>query len=289
MAAEARDLLAEYLSRHAASVLELAGSLDEEAVHDSRTSARRVRAAARVFRPFLDRSEAERLRAGLREYAAGLGELRDVTEAGGVLLADVTALPRDQRAGPVTTRVRRELRRRERELQRRLRSGPMPPALQEQLTRWVDEVPLREDATVTVDALLKRTRWARRRAKRAAKEVEALDPAASLAQRSAGWHEVRKKAKAARFACEVLRPELGKPARRGARAWHDLTDVLGDAQDLRVARELLRECAEAARAAGEDPFSYGVLDERARAGIEEQLAAAPKRLKKALRRTPRRS
>ncbi|WP_153392620.1 CHAD domain-containing protein [Ornithinicoccus halotolerans] len=290
MAAEARELLAGYLSRHARALLDLAGSLDEEGVHDSRTSARRVRATTRVSRPYLERSEAERLRAGLREYAAGLGELRDVTEAGGLLLAEVAVLPRDQRVGPVTTRVRRELRRREREARRRLRSGPpMPPVLQAQLTRWAEAVPLREDTTVTVDDLLDRTRWARRRANRAASEVEALGPAVGLARRSAGWHEVRKQAKAARFACEVLRPELGKPARRGARAWHDLTDVLGEAQDLRVARELLRECAEAARADGQDAFSYGVLDERTRAGIEERLGAAPTRLRRALHRTPQRS
>jgi CHAD domain-containing protein len=60
-------------------------------------------------------------------------------------------------------------------------------------------------------------------------------------------HQIRIRAKRARYAAEAVEPVIGKPAEDFADAISDLQTVLGDHQDAVVGEAWLREAASAAR------------------------------------------
>jgi CHAD domain-containing protein len=94
----------------------------------------------------------------------------------------------------------------------------------------------------------------RRPVRRLRKQIRALpDFAADI-----DLHEIRKRAKQARYALEAVTPVCGKPAARAARRLADLQGVLGDHQDAVVAVSWLRD---AARDCGgtDTPFVAGRL------------------------------
>jgi CHAD domain-containing protein len=94
-----------------------------------------------------------------------------------------------------------------------------------------------------------------RRVRRAADAVPADDGAA----RDTALHEVRKAAKRARYAAESAAPVIGKPAQRLASRMEELQELLGEHQDAVTARALHRELGAAAYAAGENGFTFGIL------------------------------
>jgi CHAD domain-containing protein len=79
---------------------------------------------------------------------------------------------------------------------------------------------------------------------------------------SGDLHDVRKAAKRVRYAAEALAPLPGKGARRMVKAHERIQTVLGDLHDDAVAQAALVELANAAAAAGENAFTYGLLHAR---------------------------
>ena len=75
-------------------------------------------------------------------------------------------------------------------------------------------------------------------------------------------HEARKAAKRARYTADVLIPIAGRKARRFSRRMTRIQAVLGDHQDLVVARAAIRDLGVSAHRAGENAFTYGLLYER---------------------------
>jgi CHAD domain-containing protein len=104
----------------------------------------------------------------------------------------------------------------------------------------------------------------------------ATDPQQEAEARDLAVHEARKAGKRLRYATEVARPAVGKPAQQFAKALKGFQTALGEHQDTVVAREALRGLGAQAHAAGENGFSFGVLHavDAARAErIEQQLPA----------------
>ena len=99
---------------------------------------------------------------------------------------------------------------------------------------------------------------------------------------------MRKDAKRARYAAEAAEPVAGKKATRLARRMRAVQDVLGEHHDSVVARARLRDIAAAARQAGEDTFTLGVMYEAERVRGETALAAYPAAIRAALKSRPRR-
>lgn len=113
-------------------------------------------------------------------------------------------------------------------------------------------------------------KYLRKTAARVTQEAEKAR-VAEAAQRELLLHEVRKDAKAARYAGEAAAPVLGEKS-AATPAWEKVQDALGDIQDGVVARDLIARAVADARKAGEDTYVYGVLSERERgasARIEE--------------------
>ena len=65
-----------------------------------------------------------------------------------------------------------------------------------------------------------------------------------------------------RYAAEALVPVYGRDAERMVRAHERIQTVLGDHHDDAEAETALLELADAAAAAGENAFTYGVLHAR---------------------------
>jgi CHAD domain-containing protein len=85
--------------------------------------------------------------------------------------------------------------------------------------------------------------------------------------RDVALHETRKAAKRARYAAEAARPALGKKdgrkARRFAKRMKDVQSALGMHQDAVIAQATARDIGVHAHLAGENAFSFGLLNERA--------------------------
>jgi CHAD domain-containing protein len=80
--------------------------------------------------------------------------------------------------------------------------------------------------------------------------------------RDVALHEARKSARRARYAAEAASPASGKPARTFARQMKKVQSVIGDHQDAVIARQAARDLGIGAHLAGENAFTYGLLDER---------------------------
>ena len=87
---------------------------------------------------------------------------------------------------------------------------------------------------------------------------------------------MRKAARRARYASEVARDVVGRPARRSAKRARRVQEVLGDHQDAVVRRETLHRVSLQAVADGEDSFTYGrlhALADAAAVDAEHEAAA----------------
>lgn len=118
--------------------------------------------------------------------------------------------------------------------------------------------------------------------RKAAKKARAAadDPDVTAVERDETLHRIRKRAKQLRYTASAL-GENGVADRAKA-----IQSLLGDHQDSVVSRVHLSKEAEAAHAAGEDTFTYGVLfsgEAEVAHRAEEQIDDALKKLRKAVK------
>ena len=129
--------------------------------------------------------------------------------------------------------------------------------------------PGEEPAKVSIGSAYKRIRKAAKRADAAQDE-----------DRDEALHRIRKSAKRLRYTAAAT--GAGKVAERAK----TIQTLLGDHQDAVVSRTHLSQQAEAAHAAGEDTFTYGVLyqqEDDLATRSREQLGAALKQLNRSVR------
>jgi len=213
-----------------------------EDVHQARVATRRLRSDLRTYGDVLDPDWAEELRTALKDVADALGAVRDAD----VLLARLrgrVARLRDEDRPPgerlvATLEGERDAHRRAlldllagdayRALLDRLVEGARAPQLSA----------LAAEPAATVLPDLARTPWQKLRD--AVGRVEPDGPNEEL-------HEVRIRAKRARYAAEVAALAVGRPASRFAKAAAGLQDVLGTLQDAVVTEAWVRSAAEGAR------------------------------------------
>lgn len=286
--ATAGDVVMDYLAAQLGVLQALEPAVREDApdaVHKSRVATRRARSALKTFRDLFDASVAEHLRGELSWLADLLGGPRDAE----VLLARLEPLIDDVDpayvVGPVRDRLLGMLRADHDASRARLVAGldsRRYERLLSELTEAVIRPPyLGELAHAPApDVVARLSGKAAAAVVRTAEKAKAAEPA----ERDEIIHDVRKRAKAARYADEAVAPVLG--VKGAAPAWTKLQEALGDYQDGVVAIETIQRACGEARAAGEDTFTYGVLVEREAAEhrrIREQyealLRAAVKRSK----------
>jgi CHAD domain-containing protein len=246
---------------------------EEDSVHKMRVATRRLRSALKTFRPVLDRSATDPVRAELKHLAGVLGEARDAEVLRDRLAAQLAEEPDELLLGPVAQRVTDTMTARYRKAHAAAvveLDSARYLALLESLHRLVTDPLWTAAASQEAGTLL--PRLVRRAWKRLRKAHAAVEAAASVEERGHLLHEVRKAAKQARYAGEAVEPVVGAAAKTFAERAEAVQEALGEHQDSVVSRVLLRELGVAAHLAGENGFSFGRLH-----GLEELRAERAER------------
>jgi CHAD domain-containing protein len=258
---------------------------DPEAVHQARVATRRLRSTLRTFSAVLQAAWTDRLRAEFKWLAGLLGAVRDVD----VLLVDLRrqlAMLALQDAEPGRRLLRMLETEREAARAKLLAAmgEPRYAALLDELVAAAQAPEVLLDAAQPAVEVLPRLvakPW-----KRLRRTVRGLAAEPS----DADLHQVRIRAKRARYAVEAVVPVFGGQADKLADALADLQDVLGDQHDGVVAENWLRQQASGHKAAVTLVAGQFIALERLKAADSRERwaaawkAASKKRLRAWLKR-----
>lgn len=257
---------------------------DVDGVHDMRVAIRRLRATLRTFRPMLDQSRTEPLRAELQWLGGLLGAVRDGDVLRSRFDKAIAAEPPDTIAGPVIATIHERLGtsavQARTALDTAMTSARYAHILDE-LDAVLDAVTDNDVGHATGKRLLRAVRKAVRRAdvrlgaalRLPAHPAGVAFPSSAPQSRDVALHESRKAYKRARYAVEALAPAVGTPARRLARRLRTLQDILGEHQDNVVGAQLLRDFGMRAHLDGDNAFGYGILYARQTEADATELAS----------------
>ncbi len=254
----------------------------DDAVHQMRVTTRKIRSLLRDSQDSFGGADTAWVLDELRELAGVLGVARDAEVLAERYQDQLDELAPDLVRGPVRERLVEGAQRRYQTGLRRsliaMRSQRYFRLL-DALDSMVAEIPAagdgEEQAPVTIDAAYKRV-------KKAAKAEKAVAQEESQAHEvDEALHVIRKRAKRLRYTAAVT------GAQKVSEQAKAIQTLLGDHQDSVVSRQHLIAQVKAARAAGEDTFTYGLLFQREADLAEscrQQLDAALHKLAKAVRK-----
>lgn len=231
---------------------------EADSVHQLRVAMRRARSALAAFRHVLDRAATRPVSDELKWAAGELAPARDTEVLHAHLSDRLAELPSDAVLGNAAAVLDgyfdREADQSRDRARGALKSGRYA-ALIGALERLLAEPPLTERAAEPAKAELGRAiDRAHRKLSRAVDRLAELEPGPEL---DAGLHEVRKKAKRARYAAEAAEPVAGKGLRRWRHAVKSVQQTLGGHHDSVVARTVLRGLSDTPGA-----FTFGALYDR---------------------------
>lgn len=233
-----------------------------DSVHKARVATRRLRSALRTYRDLFDRTESDPLREDVAWLTAALGGPRDAEVLRDHFRMVLSELEPELLTGPAAERLIAALQddhdKSHAALVRALDSRRYE-SLMSDLVDFVTTPRFAPAAGEAADALL--PELVVRSGKKVMKVAAVADSSEDPAERDDAIHDVRKRAKAARYAAEAAGSVVGSQAKKIAGAWTDVQEALGDYQDSVVAREAIARSYEQARRAGEDTFTFGVLAE----------------------------
>jgi CHAD domain-containing protein len=213
-----------------------ARSGDGEGVHRLRVATRRLRSELCALESLVERGWRQKVEAELKWLAGLLGDVRDLD----VLTARLReAIPEGQRSGGAAQPLAplfNDFQKRRTQASRRMTDGLRSDRYRSLLTMLVDgvKIPVIEDLAGEPcrNALppVAASAW-----RRLAKAARRLTPSAPVEE----FHEVRKRAKRARYTAELVAPFLDHRLARGAtrfiRSTALVQDLLGEHQDAVVA------------------------------------------------------
>jgi CHAD domain-containing protein len=284
----AGEVVLGYLDAQAAklSVLDLAVRRDKpDSVHQMRITVRRLRSTLQSFTGILSGPKTEHLRAELKWLGGVLGDARDNEVLAEQLHAGLKAVPTELVLGPAQARITTHFA----PLEASTRKAVLDAldsaryrALRAELSHLLESPPLTPAAAAPAGkALPPEVRRAYRRTRRRMRRVDHV-PAGQA--HDVALHETRKAAKRARYAAEAAAPGLGKKtgkqARRFAKGMKQVQSTLGAHQDAVIVRATARDIGVEAHRAGENAFSFGLLEDRAHRqtiGCEDQARHAWRR------------
>ncbi|MCX5042635.1 CHAD domain-containing protein [Aldersonia sp. NBC_00410] len=230
-----------------------------DSVHQMRVATRRLRSVLRSYRKVFARNEIDAIRSELRWLGEVLGVARDAEVRAARFTALLTEQPAELLPGPIATRLVTAQRARYESALADIHAafdGERYITLRAMLDRLLAEPATGPAAglpgtAVCVDALT--ADYERVRA------FVRTEFAAAPEDRADALHDVRKAAKRLRYGAEAAGSVLGASAEPVAVEARALQVVLGDHRDAIESQIAILAAAEAARAAGEDLFGYGLL------------------------------
>ncbi|MBT2230766.1 CYTH and CHAD domain-containing protein [Nonomuraea sp. NEAU-A123] len=248
---------------------------EEDAVHQMRVAARRLRSALKAFDTIITGTKP--VQDELRWLGTTLGEARDLEVIRARFARELAALAPELVTGPILTRLGEDLLAREHEAYERIKetlSGERYYTLLNALDTLTATPRLTKAAAKPAEDKLSDVAagsW-----DRVTKAYDTAQAISDLERREIAMHDVRKAAKRARYTAEALQPTLGKSMAKLAKHAAAVQEVLGTHQDGVVAQEMLAKEAETARQAGEDTFTYGLLIGLERGTAERAHADFPR-------------
>ncbi|MCB0940548.1 MAG: CYTH and CHAD domain-containing protein [Mycobacterium sp.] len=250
-----------------------------DSVHQMRVTTRKIRSLLQASEDAFGLTDDAWVLDELRQLASVLGIARDAEVLAERYERALDALPAELVRGPVRERLVDGAKRRYQAGLRRSLAAMRSQRyfrLLDALEGLVFAQPLEtppgaEPHRVTIDSAYKRIRKAAKSAEQAAEE-----------HKDEALHRIRKGAKRLRYvAAATGESKVSERAKT-------IQTLLGDHQDSVVSRAHLGQQAEAAHAAGEDTFTYGLLyqqeedlADRCREAVDEALAALQKSVRKA--------
>lgn len=211
----------------------------DSSLHDARAAARRLRSVLGTYRTLFAPGSTRQLRAGLQSFGAVLGPARDLQVLQHRLAGQLVDEPAEY-AAAAKARIEQEM------------AAAAPPALAAigEHIRSADYLELLRG----LDAFLADPPFSARTGKVAPtlgasltagwSELAALvDKATADPSDETGFHEVRKAAKALRYASESAAPVLGENAVVFAAAIEEIQEVLGERQDALTSGAWLADLA----------------------------------------------
>jgi CHAD domain-containing protein len=287
----AGEVVLAYLGEQAAklSALDFAVRRDKpDSVHQMRVTVRKLRSTLQAFTGILSASKTEHLTAELKWLGGVLGDARDNEVLAEELHAGLKAVPTELVLGPAQARITTHFapleastrkavldaldsaryRKLRAELSHLLESPPLTPAAAE---------PAGKALPPAVARAYRRTR----------RRMGRVEQAPAGQAHDVALHETRKAAKRARYAAEAAAPGLGKKtgkqARRFAKGMKQVQSALGAHQDAVIVQATARDIGVKAHMAGENAFSFGLLQERA----HQQAIACEEQARQAWQRASR--
>jgi CHAD domain-containing protein len=247
----------------------------DDAVHQMRVTTRKIRSLLRTSPDSFGISDDASILDELRELANVLGEARDAEVLAERYRHALDGLPAQLVRGAVRERLidgtedrYRAGLRRSLDALRSPRYFRLLDALDALVAEPAPAAAYREPAPVTIDASHKKVRKAAKAARRTTEE-----------DRDNAIHRIRKRTKRLRYTAAAI------GATRVSERAKAIQSLLGDHQDSVVSRAHLAQQADAAHAAGEDTFTYGLLYQQESdlaLSCRQQLQPALRRLKKSV-------
>ncbi|MGH2701358.1 MAG: CHAD domain-containing protein [Actinomycetota bacterium] len=244
---------------------------DEDAVHQMRVAARRMRSDLRTFGPLVEEGWAESLVVELKWVADALGEVRDLDVMQGRLRKAGGGM--EDSLGPLfeSMDVKHDVARDR--LIGALRSSRYTDLLDRLVEAGRTPVLTEAAAEPCAEVLPRLVNEAWRKLARRARSLRPGDP-------NEDFHRVRILAKRARYAGEAVAPSLGKKVGRQASAFAsgcaDVQDVLGTLQDAVVSAGMVKHLATEHRIDGPFNLALGRLLERQEHNAREARQKFPK-------------
>jgi CHAD domain-containing protein len=246
---------------------------DPEAVHQARVATRRLRSDLKTLEPLLDPATATSMRDELAWVGDLLGSVRDTD----VLIDRIEELAAERAFEPTAvSAIVKELEDDRRRYHAELVDGLGSRRYVELVGVLIDAgaaPPLATDVDGERRARRPLRKLARKTWRRTARAVARLDGDPT----DADLHEIRKRAKRARYAAELATGALHEKAGPLADRLADLQDVLGELQDAVVAEERLTTLVRRGRLTGEAAFAAGrlaCLEDEARSDARDRWPAA---------------
>ncbi|SFO98041.1 CYTH and CHAD domain-containing protein [Amycolatopsis rubida] len=242
---------------------------EDDSVHQLRVSARKLRSVLQTFRSLVGKKKADAIVAELKWLGAELAPARDAEVSQARLRACLDEVPPELVFGPLRQYLTRDFSR----------------AAQTELARVTEALSSSRYVTLlrSIAALLDTMRPAGKKAlrkplrKTARKLSRATEAAEGLsgAELEKALHNVRKKAKRARYAADAVRPVSGKKLRTWRKQVKAVQQTLGKHQDTVVDRAALRHFAIDGFSENQNTFTFGLLygrDEAAAKMLRDRFA-----------------
>ena len=242
-----RDVVAAYVGAQIDELLTYDAGVrreEEDAVHQMRSAARRIRSVLRTYRSLYKKRAVARLERDLKWLGRILGEPRDAEVMRERILSNLRALPEAQASGPALGQIELELGAAyntgyQRSLD--VLSSSRYYRLLTALERFRDHPPAKRKASRPArKASARLVNKTARRLERTRRDARRI---AGSPEYDVALHQVRKAGKRLRHAAESVTDIHGKRARRLEKTGHRIQRVLGKHQDTVVARELLHRLA----------------------------------------------